>query len=56
MLSYCATLVLFYHPEQNVLSFCALYGVHRANTMYCSFTNQMLKVTFHCCCNTESYC
>lgn len=26
--------------------FWVLYEVHRANTMYCSFTNQMLQVPF----------
>lgn len=28
------------------LSVCVLFEVHRANTMYCSFTNQMLQVPF----------
>lgn len=32
--------------SQTQLKLCALYGVHRANTMYCSFTNKMLKVPF----------
>lgn len=28
--------------SQTPLSFCLLYGAHRANRTYCSFTNQML--------------
>lgn len=36
------------HVPQVVLlvCFCVLFEVHRANTMYCSFTNQMLQVPF----------